>query len=450
MNVAAKSRGVFFSYQRSAYNYTMTQARIFPFRRVSVDHMVRGVTRVWWQLEPLFNDPGPYSFQLQFGRTGLRDALDWQNVGSPVGNGYMATDPEWHESGYDILSHYRVVLTTPSSTYVSQPANCFGDLPEKDWLMAREIIRKEQVRHRLVSSSGYLLKPMRHGILCKRCRDPLTQEITDANCPVCSGTGFEIGFHPALPMQCWDLSPVTIDEEVDGNMRGATRENAYVQARVIGFPAINKDDIWVNGSSDERWRVDVIQVAAAIRNVPVVYQIKLGLLPFSNPAYALEIGGEPAVRTGPVLPMRGCGSVPIDQDYLGLDSLIYAPQDGCPVVGADIYVFNKTDFDDAGLQIARAAAVAKTTTRVNGRWTESLKVNPGEYVLLYEKLGEYGPDTYDLTVEPPTDEAMQVWSPPIAPVYEPPTQTTTTQIPTLRADRPKTTNQNAKNNFWDI
>lgn len=426
----------------------MTQARIFPFRRVSVDHMVRGVTRVWWQLEPLFNDPGPYVFQLQFGRTGLRDAADWQNVGPPVTNAYSAGDPAFREAGYDLLVHYRVVLTTSLGVYVSQPANCFGELTEKDWLLAREVIRKEKLRHQLVSAPGYLVKPMRYGVPCKRCRDPLTQELTDADCPVCSGTGFEVGFHPPLPMQCWDLSPQVISEDVDNELKGATRINPYVQARVIGFPALNKGDIWVNGSSDERWLVESIQVSAAIRNVPIVYQVKLGLLPFSNMAYTIEIGGEPATRTGPVLPITGCGAVIVDQDYLGLDSLIYAPTAGCPIVGADVYVFTATDFDAAGPAINRNLAVGKTTTRVNGRWSQSLRVDPGNYVLLFEKIGEYGPDTFTLTVAPPADdEVLPVWAP-IANIPEP---TTNQSIPKLKtqktppASRPKT-----ENDFWTI
>lgn len=379
----------------------MAQQRIFPFRRVSVDHMVRGVTRVWWQLEPLFRDPPPYEFQLQFGRSGIRDANDWVNVGDPVINTYFAGDPDWREGGYTLLSHYRVKLTTANGVYISQPANCFGDLSERDWLLAREIIRKEKLRHRLVSVPGYLAKPLRYGPPCKRCRDQLTQEVTDANCPVCNGTGFEVGYHPVLPMQCWDLSPQIIQEDVDTNMKGATREQAYVDARVIGFPALNKYDIWINGTSDERWMVETIQVAAAIRNVPIVYQVKLGLLPFSNMAYSLEIGGEPAVRPGPVLPDTGCGSVVVNQDYNGLDSLIYTPEDGCPIIGANIYAFTKTVFDEDGVDTNRALAVSKTTTRVNGRWTESMKLNPGQYVLLYEKLGEYGPDTVEINVTPP-------------------------------------------------
>ncbi len=411
----------------------MTQQRIFPFRRVSVDHMVRGVTRVWWQLEPLFNDPGPYTFQLQFGRTGLRDTPDWKDIGGPVVNGFTATDSEWREGGYDILSHYRVKLTTPNGVYVSQAANCYGELTEKDWLLAREIIRKERLRHRMVSVSGYLLKPYRYGKPCPRCRDQLTQEVTDANCDVCNGTGFEVGFHPPLALQCWDLSPETIQEDVDDQVKGSTRENAYVTARVVGFPALNKNDIWVNGSSDERWRVETIQVLAAIRGVPIVYSVKMGLLPFNNAVYALEVGGEPESRPGPTLPALGCGSVAVDHNYGGTENLIYSAAGGCAIIGADVYVFDKATFDATGPATARTLAVAKTTTRANGRWTESLNLNPGEYAVLFEKLGEYGPDVeYIEVVEPITPTSI---------------------VPMRRAPKtpgsPKPGNKDT-NSFWDI
>lgn len=391
----------------------MSQARIFPFRRVSVDHMVRGVSRVWWQLERLFKEPGPYVFQLQFGRTGLRDALDWVDVGEPVTNGYFAYDPAWREGGYTLMTHYRVKLTTPQNVYLSQAANVFGELTERDWILAREIIRKEQLRHKLVSIPGYLIKPMRFGVPCPRCRDELSSEVTDSNCPVCNGTGFEVGYHPAQPMQCWDLSPQTEQSDV-GELKGTTREEPYVNARVIGFPGLNKKDIWVNGSSDERWVVETIQVAAALRGVPIVYQVRMGLVPFSNSLYAVEVGGEPAARSGPTLPMAGCGSVPVDQDYGGDDELAYTLANGCGVVGADVYIFRKTVFDAGGIGISRNLAVANTTTRVNGRWTRSIKLDPGEYVILFEKPGEYGPDIKSLTVTVPAEDIVPTYVPEFA------------------------------------
>jgi hypothetical protein len=426
----------------------MTQERLFPFRRVSVDHMVRGVTRVWWQLERVFNDPGPYTFQLQFGRTGLKNALDWKDVGAPVVNAYSTTDPTFREIGYDLSTHYRVVLTTPTNKYVSQPVGCDGDLNERDWLLAREVIRKEMVRHKLASIAGYLLKPFRYGKPCKRCRDTLTQEMLDADCPICNGTGFELGYHPPLALQFWDLTPQTIAENVDAQLKGMTRDNPYVTARVIGFPALNKYDIWVNGSSDERWLVDTIQVVAAIRGVPIVYSVKLGLLPLNNSAYALEIGGEPPARSGPTLPTTSCGSVTVDHDYLGADSLVYQTEDGCRITAADIYVFTKAAYDAAGITINRQSAVAKTATRVNGRWTYAVKLDPGEYVLLYEKVGEYGPNTFNLTVEELPEGTLQVWNP-ISTIPEPETKTDIPRLKTLRkqsnSGQPK-----KENDFWNI
>jgi hypothetical protein len=388
----------------------MSQARIFPFRRVSVDHMVRGVSRVWWQLEKLFKEPGPYVFQLQFGRTGLRDATDWVDVGAPVTNGYFAYDSAWREAGYTLMTHYRVKLTTPQNVYVSQAANVFGELTTRDWTLAREIIRKEELRHKLVSIPGYLIKPMRYGVPCPRCRDELSSEVTDANCPVCNGTGFEVGYHPAQAMQCWDLSPQNEQSDV-GEPKGTTRENPYVDARVIGFPGLNKDDIWVNGSSDERWVVETIQVAAALRGVPIVYQVRMGLIPFSNTIYAVEIGGEPSTRTGPALPMLGCGAIPVDHDYGGQDELAYTLAGGCGVVGADVYVFRKVVFDAGGLNVNRTLALAKTTTRVNGRWTRSVRLDAGDYVVLFEKPGEYGPDTKNVTVTIPPELLVPTYVP---------------------------------------
>lgn len=403
----------------------MPQARIFPFRRVSVDHMVRGTTRVWWQLEPTFNEPGPYTFQLQLGKTGLRDALDWENVGAPVINGVVAYDLLWRASGYDLLTHYRVVLTTPDNKYVSQAANCYGELNEHDWLIAREIVRKEQLRHRFVSIPGYLIKPMRFGKLCRRCRDALTHEVSDTNCPVCNGTGFEVGYHPPLKLQCWDLSTQTIVEDIDPQLKGTTRVEPYVTARVIGFPSLQRDDIWVNATSDERWIVRSLKISAAMRGVPIIYDVTMGLLPFTNVAYSVEIGEEPAARPGPVQPIEGCGAVIVDQNYGGPDNLIYSAGAGCAITGATVHVFKRADFDEYGTDIARELAVGRTFTTANGRWTQSLKVDAGDYTVLYEKLGEYGPDTVNITVVDPAAAVPLTAKVPKAPTA-------------------------VKNDFWDI
>lgn len=411
----------------------MAHQSIFPFRRVSVDHMVRGTSRIWWQLDPLFQEPGPRYFQLQVGKTGINEAGDWKNVGAPVVNGYVAYDDAWRLSGYDLITHYRVVLTTPTTTYISHPANCWGELNERDWVLAREIIRKEQLRHRFVSVPGYLIKIMRSGTPCPRCRDTLTREVTDSYCPVCSGTGFEVGYHPPLPMQCWDLSPQIIQEHTDSEMRGTTRQNAVVTARVIGFPALNRYDVWVNGASDERWVVDAIKVSAAMRGVPLIYEVQLHLLPFSDNTYALEVGGEAATRDPNPAPELGCGRVTVNHNYTGDDRYAYINANSCPIIGADVYVFSRAVYDVSGVQTSRDMAAARTYTGANGRWTHAINLDPGDYVVLYEKTGEYGPDTEALTVTEPVTAPAAI---------------TAKNEPSPAA--PKAPKANSNNTFWDI
>jgi len=420
----------------------MSQQRVFPFRRVSVDHMVRGVTRVWWQLEPDFKQPGPYVFQLQFGKTGLRNANDWVNIGPPVTNGFLAYDPAWHDSGYDLMSHYRVTLTTPDDTYVSQTASCFGELNEHDWALSREIIRKEQVRNKLVATPGYLVKPMRFGEPCPRCRDQLTQEVTDSDCSVCQGTGFRVGYHPPLEMQCWDLSPQTVTEQVDAQLKGSTRDNPYVTARVIGFPALNKSDVWVNAASDERWLVESIQIIAALRNVPLVYNVQLGLMPFSSSIYALDVTGAPPVTPVYIRPIAGTGSVLVDHNYGGPDALAYHNGAGCPIEGATVYVFPAAAYAAAQPSFpARTTAIARANTAGSGRWDTGLQLNPGNYVLLFERVGDYGPDVQAVTVTAPV--AIMSNSAAVAPVLKP---SPSRNIPV----QTKPVKPPDKNDFWAI
>lgn len=399
----------------------MSLQRTYPFRRVSVDHMIYGTTRVWWQLEPTFNDPGPYVFQLQVGRTGLQEADDWRNLGAPVINGYYTFDNKRHNVGTVWTAHYRLTLTTPNGYYVSPASPSTGELSEQDWLLSREIIRKEQLRSRKLAVGGYLIKAFRYGAPCPRCRDKLTEESGDTDCPVCYGTALENGYHPALPLQCWDLSLQTIEENSDANLRGTTRENAVVTARVIGFPALNYRDIWVNGTSDERWVVQAVKSAAAVRGLPIVYEVQMELIPLSSVVYYIPLS---SAESGPTIPLPsvGDGCTIVGPAYDGLD-LRYLTSLNTPVVGARVYAFKKADADRGFPDYPpRHLAIAATTTDAAGSWVANLRLDPGDYVLLYEKLNEFGPDTKAVkVVEPvcyPTSSSSSSCAPkpPVGPV----------------------------------
>lgn len=374
----------------------------YPFRRLFVDHMIDGISRVWWQLDPALAVTSPLTFQLQAGYAGLPDATDWVDVGAPVEDAWYADDDQVRLRGKTLVNHYRVKLTTPTATYMSNPVGVYGIMPEEDWLLAREIVRKEILRSKRVGREGVLLKRIRYGARCTRCRDPLTKEVTDSRCPLCRGTGFLIGYHPPARMQCWDVSPETLNEQRNGTTPVGQSRDTRVNARVLGFPDLALEDVWVDGHSDQRWYVNVIEHISLMRGVPIIMNVTMDLAPYTDAIYRVPIGQESNDDPRNGMPTAGTGEVLIDHNYLGLDSLAYQ-KDGdanCGIEGAYVYAFLKADYL-AGLRRPQDAKAA-TTTSANGWWTYAMQLDPGDYILVYEKPGEYGPDIQALAVTDPS------------------------------------------------
>lgn len=386
----------------------MPSTRSYPFRRLAVDHAIVGQTRVWWELEEIFRDPEPHTFQLQVSHLGAANAVDWENVGTPLTAAYFAVDDEQRDTGKELTAHYRVLLTTPVGTYASPPVGCFGELTEADWVFARELLRKEELRHSKVSRSGYLLKRLRYGRRCKLCRDALTQEVTNAHCPQCNGTGFEVGYNAPVPFQCFDLQPVTNAFTQDANGRGTVRDKASVSARVLGFPMLNKYDVWVDPKSDERWVIHEITFSASCRGVPVVMDVQMSLLPFSHQVYKIDVGRQLPDQEES-LPTSGHGCIVVDHNYGGPDNLSVTTAEGQPVEGLVILAFTKANYEGYGnnpATVSRRLAVASSSTMAAGRWAYAIRLDPGDYVLVLEKAGFFGPNAYPLTVLPPRDDAQ--------------------------------------------
>lgn len=387
-----------------------------PFRRIWVDHLVRGSDRIFWEMERDFHDPKPWVFQLQVGNSGNANATDWINVGSPIVNGFMAVDDEMRPGDYgkSLTTHYRLLLTTPVGTYVSNAAHLYGVLKEKDWCLAREIVRKESLRHGIVSRDGYLLKKMRYGEPCTDCTDPLTGAIINSQCPECGGTGFKVGWYPPVFMKL-DMTPEAIHELRKGTEPPGASSPITLQGRILGFPHVEKEDVWVDGHSDQRWSMDAVYHLAEWYGVPLIIQVDLKLLPFSDVIYKIPVGGDygpPPMQ----LPQIGQGTVVVDHNYGGDDELTYQ-QDGVGVVGATILIFDKCIWDahqpsplpcepgcaptEIPPRINPDLARWRVHTRTNGRWEEAVRLCPcRDYVLVYELPGKFGPDIHTITVLP--------------------------------------------------
>jgi len=268
------------------------------FERVHVDYLVRGTARISWELGRTFNEPLPYVFQLQVSHAGLSAysgdgdgrADDWLNVGNSVTDTFFAEDATQRLFGKTADLHYRVKLTTGTDTvYYSDPVSIYGDLDKHDWTLVKELLRKENLRHvKQVSVRGFLLKAKRYGPLCPNCLDPLTQEVTDSHCEVCYGTGFSGGYFAALPNVYVDVTLERAREALNPQL-GTTKE-VVIQGRMLAEPQIYSLDLWVADKSDLRYYIHPVGVASQHRGVPIVLNVELRLIPYSDIAYKVPLG----------------------------------------------------------------------------------------------------------------------------------------------------------------
>jgi hypothetical protein len=381
----------------------MPESNRWPFDRLFVDHLFHGTSRIWWKLNSTFAEPGPHIYQLQAGYTGNPNALDWVDVGAPGINAFYLDDDTTREpAGKRLLTHYRVVLTTPRTKYVSNPQGIWGLLGTKDWNTAREIIRKERLRLGLVSSDGYLLRKMRYGVASKANTDTLTSEIIDSGYRGSWGTAFKVGYHPPVPMDVDFLNKTITEVRGGDNVAAHGSQLDETSVRVVAFPDIAKEDVWVDADTDQRWIIHDIKIDSAWRGVPLIHVVTFRLAPHNDVIYEIPVDPrsyDPKQLDNEYQPTTGTGCVRVDHDYSGVNAFQYAASDCCPIGGADILAFTKENWDGGARE--RSYAVASSQTNEDGSWAWAMKLNPGDYVLRFEKVGQYGPDTAPLTVEAP-------------------------------------------------
>lgn len=281
----------------------MPNTRTRVFDRITVDHMIRGVTRVSWRLYYSFSAPAPYSFQLQVGRTGLPAADDWEDVGPPATDSVYAVDDTVRLSGASLLTHYRVILTDADGTaYPSNPAAAYGILPLRDWLLAAEIVRKDRLLHRsFIGIPGWLLKRKRVGQVPVAAKyadtlvDPLTGMIVrtqGAGTEVTAGTGIVGGY----------FAPFRLDVDMPGGGSAAEaggEQGTYDAAidfpgcRFLMLPYVDREDLFVADGSDRRYEIGAVAVSKSHRGVPLFGEATFSLLPASDTAYTIEVPETP-------------------------------------------------------------------------------------------------------------------------------------------------------------
>jgi hypothetical protein len=250
--------------------------------------------RISWDLRPDFTQPGPYSFQLQVGRTGLNTADDWLDVGSPVVDGYHAYDDEKRVYGADRWTHYRVVMTDGNSVeYISRPLHVAAAMKPANLHRIRAVQRFW--RQRQTTRAGgpglelYVLKRRLYGDACATCADYQTGEPTDGNCPECYGTKISGGYFAPEGCVFGELDLRQRRTAVDEQLQAGTVGTQTSKIKLLAEPYLMQNDVLVAAKSDDRYYVHRVWDEAMIEGVSVMIGAEIRLANYNDVIYSLEI-----------------------------------------------------------------------------------------------------------------------------------------------------------------
>lgn len=269
------------------------------FKRIQVVNQPLGGTLIAWELSEGFGAYGPFNFYVDFGRSGTNE---WETLNEqPVVNDcvYMDVCQRYFDQLADF--YYRVRLTLPNEidpqtgtckVYQSQPQQANGVWSKRDWLLAREIARKEYLLQRKrtnMTAVGHILKRMRYGTPCNDCKDHDTGEVINAECPVCYGTGFIGGYFPAHKFTVTMDGNWTRDFKRDPQI--SLRNDVIRKGRAVSYPYPDTRDVFVRKDTGERFFLHETTSIAEVGGIPVVVSVGLRLAPTTDIIYTVPLIG---------------------------------------------------------------------------------------------------------------------------------------------------------------
>jgi len=254
------------------------------FENVLIIPAREGGTTVQWSLNGQIRDNGEYRYILQFSNAGTDDPQAWKKVAEGIET-WTLTDPVQRLPGVFCFTHYRLVLRTDERTYFSKPYSALTRLTYKDWQTYKSVLRAEYVQMQAESGTkGFLFKRRISGRPCKHCRDHNLDISKDSQCPVCYGTKYVNGYYRPIPCFWMNVSPGDATVQYDQNISGPTINDKFT-ARALASPILTTGDIWLDQQSSERFRIVEVTPIVEQKGLPVVYQLGIQRLPFSDIVY---------------------------------------------------------------------------------------------------------------------------------------------------------------------
>ena len=254
-----------------------------PISRVRILPNYLGGFLYAWDVSGEFDDPAPWRFVVQKGHT---NDGPWEDLSPELVNVVSWRDEGGrHLYGKTNVLYFRVVLRTPSGEYASAPVQPYGDLSRREFLLAREIMRREALSARLLSGvecDVYVKSTF--GPRCTFCIDPVTGDVRDSHCKKCFGTGrYPAYFGPHRMM----VSFTPDSAHAKANANDGTHEQRQFEATAIGNPVLKKGDVVVDVARDKRYVVGTASVTSEVRRIPCLQKLVFSEAPLSDPVYRI-------------------------------------------------------------------------------------------------------------------------------------------------------------------
>lgn len=262
------------------------------FDRIQIVTQPTGGTVIAWGLRPGFKATGPFHFYVDFGRSGTHD--EWEALNqTPLVDQCVFVDAQQHYWDHLVDYYYRIRLVLPNGdVHVSMPQQANGLWCKRDWLIARDIIRKEYLLQRKrtnITAVGFILKRRRWGQVCERCKEFDTGEVVNSNCTLCYGTGFVGGYFKAVDFRITTDAPWAREFKRDPTV--GNRNDVAQRGRAVSFPYLDTNDIYVRRDSGQRFYVNQLNNIAELGGIPLVVSVELRLAPVTDIIYTIPLFG---------------------------------------------------------------------------------------------------------------------------------------------------------------
>lgn len=186
--------------------------------------------------------------------------------------------------------YYKITITDSAGTSASALRELDPDLPLRQRLLKRKILRDESLAFRKFNGVPLAVLKRRHwGDRCTVCFDKLTRRVTKSKCETCYGTGFTGGyFTPVRIMGRFGATNVQTQLTPQGNA-----DISKSRVIILDYPQIEVYDFIVDMQANKRYTVETVH-QTELRTVTVHQELTVSEVARDSVEYRIPVNTDSA------------------------------------------------------------------------------------------------------------------------------------------------------------